>query len=218
MQMTTEFRPVASDHSLPQRHAEDPLARCRRQLDGVIEILRAGPHLRRDTVIAAATDELLQTIQREDCCLPPSLVPRSNGAYRRIQLWHDEVLGYELLALLWPGGACSPIHDHRGAWGMEAVWVGQLEVTEFAVAETLGSAVRLRVANSRTIGRGQLVQMRPPNDVHLCRNPWAREFAVSINVYSTQLRDLTVYEAAEQGWYVPHCRAFDDFAEPPRAA
>lgn len=211
MHASLEFRHEGySPHPLYLQH--DPISACRQQLSGVIEILGAGKHLRQDTVIAAAADELLQTISRNPCPLPESLFPKATDPYRRLRLWHDAAQGYEVLALLWPPGACSPVHDHRGAWGIEAVWAGQLEVTEFSAVETVGSAVRLKVDNSRAIGPGQLVQMLPPNDIHLCRNPWARGFAISINIYSTELTGLTVYEAAEQGWYIPHCRPFPEAA------
>lgn len=151
--------------------------------------------------IGAAADAVAELISTQPCRIPDSWLSPGPLSYRRFELWRDPELDCQILAMVWPVGARTPIHDHGGAFGIEAVWAGELSVTDFRVLESTRNAVRLGVSDTRRFSSGQLLTMQAPADLHLCRNPSQHGATVSLHVYGRSQQRQTVYQQLEDDWY-----------------
>lgn len=123
------------------------------------------------------------------------------GAYRRIELHHCPLLGYQILAMVWAPGQGTPVHDHREQWGIESVWQGELEVVDFAVKETAGDFLRLEPNNVSRVPTGQSLGFTPEHGLHLCRNPSQRGATISLHIYARPLDWFNQYIDVGDGWY-----------------
>lgn len=151
--------------------------------------------------IAAAADAVAELIATQPCRIPDEWREPGPLGYRRFELWRDPTLDCQILAMVWPAGARTPIHDHGGAFGIEAIWAGELEVTGFRVIEATRTGVRLGPSATRRFAAGQLLTIEPPAEIHLCRNPSHLGVAVSLHVYGRTLAQQTVYDQSEADWY-----------------
>lgn len=184
----------------PAARALGPADRIELALAHVVNSARRASRTPSAASLSSLVEDVQDFIRTRPCELPQEWLRPSEG-YRRMQLWRDPQLGCQILAMVWPPGARTPIHDHGGAWGIEAVWSGELQVTEFAVSQATRSAVRLRLAAQRSYQAGELLSFMPPADIHLCRNPSALASTVSIHVYASTQAKMTTFVAADDDWY-----------------
>lgn len=108
--------------------------------------------------------------------------------YRRNTI--SESSHYELLALCWRSGHCTPIHDHRGV------------SCAFRVVEGTGTEIRFRVTDSGLVCP-TTVNAMPPGyvcaaddaDIHQVANMQApgRDL-VTLHIYSPPITKMTTYE------------------------
>lgn len=151
--------------------------------------------------IAATADAVNELIHTQTCQIPAAWLEPGPLGYRRFELWRDSELDCQILAMVWPAGTRTPIHDHGGAFAIEAVWAGELAVADYEVLETTRNAVRMHIARSQVFRAGQLLTLVPPAEIHLCRNPSNHTAAVSLHVYGRTLTRQTVFERLDDDWY-----------------
>lgn len=192
-------RPAPSPAAAPVNGALHTLPGLRDMIRTVEEALGARET---DAVLAQLRTGLADIAARCAADLPAWLLTPDPERYRRIELHHCPVLGYQILALVWGPGQTTPIHDHAAAWGVETVWRGALEVIDFRAVEDTGERVRLEPAGAMRVGAGEAVGFAPDGGLHLCRNASTRDIAVSVHVYARALDAFHLYvDGDAAGWY-----------------
>lgn len=133
--------------------------------------------------------------------LPEWVQATDARSYRRIELHHCPLQGFQILAMVWAPGQGTAVHDHRDQWGIESVWQGELEVVDFSVKEAAGELLRLEPRDVSTIREGDSLGFTPEHGLHLCRNPSRREVTVSLHIYARALDSFNEYVDVGRGWY-----------------
>lgn len=103
---------------------------------------------------------------------------------------------YVILALIWPAGYVTPIHDH-GAWGLSGVYENVLRVTNYVRTDdgTRPDYAELNEHSSFVAGVGSVTYVLPPNEeIHQIDNP-SDARAASIHVYGRDIRTCNYYDA-----------------------
>ena len=115
-------------------------------------------------------------------------------AYDRILLHHDEKTGFAIIAMVWPPGEVTPIHDH-GTWGVVAVLSGELEVTRYdrLPVGQRGEGVILQRPHIDAVPGMVDVVIPPDEDIHSIRNP-LEKISVSIHTYGGLMETYNVYD------------------------
>lgn len=172
-------------------------------LDDVVVLadaaMRAGPPAK----IVAALAGGLRGVLSARVELPDWLLEPVAGEPVRRSLYRSREHGYEVIAITWPPGQASMVHDHGDTWGVEAVLRGRLEVTEYRVKAQHRALSELHVAASNRLAPGQVISLLPPHDLHQCRNASADEPAVSLHVYGRHLQHVKRYTQVEGNLYRP---------------
>lgn len=163
------------DDALALRRTEAVTAHIRRYLPALIEALRAE--------------------------LPMQLLQVNAQGYRRFELHHCPIGGYQILAMVWGPGQGTPIHDHNDLWGVEAVIHGELQVSRYRIREVAGTALRLEPTDLVELRSGDIETFDAEHGVHLCRNPSQRAAAVSLHVYGRPLDRFGIYVDEGDGWH-----------------
>jgi 3-mercaptopropionate dioxygenase len=152
-------------------------------------------------VVAALNARMPALIEQYRPQLPGWAADKDMRGYRRIELHHCPVQGFQILAMVWGPGQGTPVHDHREQWGIESVWQGELDVIDFAVRETAGDFLRLEPNNVSRLLTGQSLGFTPEQGLHLCRNPSSRDVTLSLHIYARALDVFNKYVDVGSGWY-----------------
>jgi cysteine dioxygenase len=126
-------------------------------------------------------------ISRQDI-LPACIF--GTGGYRRNTISRTE--HYELLALCWHSGHCTPIHDHRGS------------SCAFRVVEGLGTEVRFEMTAAGLVCPTVVHRMEPgyvcaaeDADIHQVANMQGPgEDLITLHIYSPPIGKMHTYEFA----------------------
>lgn len=178
-----------------------------REFPGLRQIVReveAAWGLRETTAVVRALNARMPAlIEQYRLQLPAWLagVDTRSRSYRRIELHHCPLLGFQILAMAWPPGQGTPVHDHRDQWGIESVWQGELDVVDFAVRESAGEFLRLEPCNVSRVPAGQSLGFTPEHGLHLCRNPSPHTATISLHIYARALDWFNQYVDVGDGWY-----------------
>ena len=149
---------------------------CRRLGD----IVAAGPMTEVPCRIAAALQPVL--------AIPDLLTPEQRAVpargYARNDLFICPSGHFSVLAVVWPAGIVSPIHDHK-TWCAFGVYEGTIRETRYepACADAEGEDTAARILSSVDLGAGDVAHLPiDAADIHCMHNP-GTEPAVSIHVY-----------------------------------
>lgn len=134
----------------------------------------------------AVLSDLLNRVQvsRED--LEP-VCQFGSRSYRRNVIAHSPQ--FELLALCWRSGHCTPIHDHKGS------------SCAFRIVQGTGTEIRFTKTASGLICPAQVTPMHPgyvcaaqDDDIHQIANMQAPGVdLVTLHIYSTPLEKMNTY-------------------------
>lgn len=110
-------------------------------------------------------------------------------SYKRNIIAHSPC--FELLALTWRSGHCTPIHDHRGS------------SCAFRVIEGTGTEIRYTLTPSGLICPAQTIEMSPgyvcaaeDADIHQVANMQAPGLdLITLHIYSTPIKKMNTYDA-----------------------
>ncbi len=117
------------------------------------------------------------------------------GRYTRNLVHRDE--RFELLALCWDEGTCSPIHNHSGQDCWFLVHEGRFCFEGYRIVEggTEPGHARLEQDEStHRVGRGALDHRGPDHDVHRVIVSKGSVPAVSLHVYAKPFDECLVYD------------------------
>jgi predicted metal-dependent enzyme (double-stranded beta helix superfamily) len=100
--------------------------------------------------------------------------------------------GVSILVLAWPPGYATPVHDHGGLWGLEAMIAGALEVESFDKDE---GDHALRSTGRTWLGPGDATWFEATEQhAHRCRNLSRHDTALTLHVYGGDLAQYLAYE------------------------
>lgn len=115
--------------------------------------------------------------------------------YGRHLLYRCPERGFAVLALVWPEGSVTPVHDH-GGWGIVGVAEGRIEVTEY-LREDDGSCegyAKLVETGRRFFEPGQAAVSYPPHaDVHRIANAHPG-VSVTIHTYAVDIKSCRIFD------------------------
>lgn len=155
--------------------------------------------------LPALTDNLrhglCHVMRGHDVTLPACVHEPVDGHYARRQLYASEHFGYVVIAMTWGPGQGTPIHDHNGMWCVEAVWQGDLEITQYELAARDADRYRFRAVGSIQAGTGSAGSLIPPHEHHAILNPSRDEVCVSLHVYSGAMTRCAVFTPLADDWY-----------------
>lgn len=196
------LREASTMHYANQRSALRPALRDFPGIRQIVREVETAWALRETTpVVRALNARMPELIAQFRPQLPGWTVDTDAHAYRRIELHHCPVQGFQILAMVWGPGQGTPVHDHRDQCGIESVWQGELEVVDFAVKETAGEFLRLEPSNVSRIATGQSLGFTPEHGLHLCRNPSPRDATISLHIYARALDSFNQYIDIGNGWH-----------------
>jgi predicted metal-dependent enzyme (double-stranded beta helix superfamily) len=171
--------------------------------DKLIHALDAAVALRDDHAVAEMLrDTLASLIVDRDVQLPTLVREPVDDHYARRELYISPAHGYSVVAMTWGPRQGTQIHDHAGVWCVEGVWQGQLEITQYELAETAGSRFRFNAAGTQLADAGSAGALIPPHEYHTIRNASDADIAVSLHVYKHSLSHCGIYlaDTAHPGW------------------
>ncbi|PXX50346.1 Predicted metal-dependent enzyme of the double-stranded beta helix superfamily [Pseudomonas sp. LAMO17WK12:I10] len=124
--------------------------------------------------------------------LPSHLFKAIAGRYARHELHTSQEHGYSVIAMTWPPGQGTQIHDHSGLWCVEGIWHGCLEITQYELAEKIDQRYRFTTTSTNIANAGSSDSLIPPNEYHAVRNPHD-QVAVSLHIYQRPLTHCGIY-------------------------
>jgi hypothetical protein len=128
---------------------------------------------------------------------PPALV----GRYTRRLLWRDPLDRFVMVGMTWPAGFATPVHDHAGLWGAEAVVAGtMLESSYRAIESDEERGMRFDHAGDTMLKDGSVGILVPPLEYHSYRNV-TDALAHTVHIYSGLLEECNSYTPSTGGWW-----------------
>ena len=103
------------------------------------------------------------------------------GGYRRNVMFVCPGARFSVLAVVWPPGVATPIHDHK-TWCAFGVYQGEIRETRYDPAEDATDCTRAVERAVVAHGCGAVGHMACCGDIHSMRNA-GRLTAISIHVY-----------------------------------
>ena len=166
-----------------------------RRIDAVIDGQCAA------TTTQCVRDVLCAMMQEKSLNLPRCVYDSPTDHYARRLVHKDPGRGYTIMAMTWGPGQATPVHDHSGMWCVEAVWEGQIEVTQYELSEVRGDLYKLEPRTTMRAGIGSAGSLIPPHEYHTIRNPLSDQCAVSIHIYSGEMCQCSVFRPYQGEWH-----------------
>jgi len=154
-----------------------------------------------EKITQCVRDVLCAMMDEHKLDLPACVYDCPGDHYARRLIHKDEARGYTIMAMTWGPGQGTPVHDHSGMWCVEAVWNGQIEVTQYELTEVKGDRFRLEPRTTMRAGIGSAGSLIPPHEYHTIRNPGRNEPAVTIHIYSGEMNTCAVFRPIGDDWY-----------------
>ncbi|MFU8877852.1 MAG: hypothetical protein ACNA7E_06895 [Wenzhouxiangellaceae bacterium] len=153
------------------------------------------------TITQCVRDVLCDMMTEHKLDLPDSVYDCPGDHYGRRLIHKDGQRGYTIMAMTWGAGQGTPVHDHSGMWCVEAVWEGQIEVTQFELLEQDGDHYRFEPTTTMRAGIGSAGSLIPPHEYHTIRNPSRDATAITIHIYSGEMSCCSIFTPAGDDWY-----------------
>lgn len=153
------------------------------------------------TITQCIRDVLCDLIQKRHLILPNTVYDCPEDHYARRLIHKDPARGYTIMAMTWGPQQATPVHDHSGMWCVEAVWDGQIEVTQYELTEVQGDLYRLEPRTTMRAGYGSAGTLIPPHEYHTIRNPLSDRAAVTIHIYAGEMCQCSVFRPERGDWH-----------------
>lgn len=127
--------------------------------------------------------------------------------YARHELYCSREHGYCVVAMVWAPGQGAPVHDHDDRWCVEAVWSGQLEVTDWQLLQADDThGWQFSQGASQNQRAGDCTGLQGTTAYHSVRNTDPQTVAISLHVYQRRLGQCTFYEPDGHGRHWPRAQ------------
>ena len=137
------------------------------------------------TLLEAVTPELRRLLAVPDLLTPEQQCPAADSYVQHV-LYGCDAGRFCLVALVWRPGDQTPVHDHQ-AWGLAGVYRGRERETRYAWCDRAGASPGLRPVEVQELGRGEVVPIVPPGDIHCVANPDPTP-TISLHLYGLDVR------------------------------
>ncbi len=154
------------------------------------------------SVVQALRGALCKLMRGGEVQLPACVFEQVEGHYARRELYRSPEHDYGVVAMTWGPQQGTPIHDHSGLWCVEGVWSGQLEITQYDLAERDGERFRFIEVGTLIAGTGSAGSLIPPHEYHTIRNASDEDIAVSLHIYQRPMTCCGMFSAQGDGWHV----------------
>lgn len=157
----------------------------------------------RSAITRHLRDNLCALMKAGNVELPACVFEVIPGHYARRELYRSKEHGYGVVAMTWAPGQGTKIHDHHGMWCVEGVWSGDIEITQYDLAERAGDEFHFVQCDTLTGNTGSAGCLIPPHEYHTIRNASGRDAAVSVHIYEQPMTCCGVFEesARGDGWH-----------------
>jgi 3-mercaptopropionate dioxygenase len=145
--------------------------------------------------------ELKRAMARGEVVLPESLCAAQPDRYARRLIWEDPVTGVCAIAMVWGPGQGTPLHDHAGLWGVEAVLEGEIETTPYHLYAWQNKQYYFQAAPAERLAASETDFLGPPFEHHVTRNV-SREVAITINIYGGAMSACNIFLPSGPGSYI----------------
>lgn len=126
--------------------------------------------------------------------------------YTRWRLLASAAGNWQALLLYWPPGASTPIHDHAGGWGVEALVQGCLSVQDYHI-DNQHPSLRLNQGPAhRLCFESRTTVLAVADHAHRCWNPDPSIAAITLHIYGRMRSRCRVYEERASTWQQSECR------------
>jgi 3-mercaptopropionate dioxygenase len=126
--------------------------------------------------------------------------------YARRLVYQDPATGVSVLAMVWAPGHSTPLHDHSGLWGVEAVLAGEIEAVPFKLTAQQSGKYFFDARPAERLQAGSTSYLIPPFEHHITRNV-SRHAAITLNIYGGEMPACNIFLPAGSGSYVRERRA-----------
>lgn len=172
----------------------------------LVTSLRDAVRLGEPTAVTGRIQKLLEeTLGKDRFDLPDRFRQTVDGHYARRLWFRDEELDWTAVVMTWGPGQVTPLHDHDGAWCVEGVVEGQIEVTLYDHVAEEGGLHRFRRRHKLRAAPGDAGALIPPYEYHVLGNPSSDRVAVTLHVYEGKMARCSTFEPVEieggVGWY-----------------
>jgi predicted metal-dependent enzyme (double-stranded beta helix superfamily) len=140
-------------------------------------------------------------IARNLISLPDRLRAVQLDRYARRLVYDDPATGVSVLAMVWAPGHSTPLHDHSGLWGVEAVLEGEIETVPFELAGQQNGKYFFDAQPAERLRAGSTSYLMPPFEDHVTRNV-SRQVAITLNIYGGAMPACNVFMPTGDGSYV----------------
>jgi predicted metal-dependent enzyme (double-stranded beta helix superfamily) len=145
-------------------------------------------------------------IARNLISLPDRLRAVQPDHYARRLVYDDPVTGVSVLAMVWAPGHSTPLHDHSGLWGVEAVLAGEIETVPFDLAGQQNGKYFFDARSVERLPSGSTSYLIPPFEHHVTRNV-SRQVAITLNIYGGAMPACNIFSPTGDGSYIRQRRA-----------
>lgn len=133
--------------------------------------------------------------------LPDRFRAVQGDRYARRLIYEDPATGVSVLAMVWAPGQTTPLHDHSGLWGVEAVLAGEIETVPFHLIGQQGGHYHFQARPAERVGVGATSYVMPPFEHHVTRNV-SQQVAITLNIYEGAMPDCNVFLPTGSGTYL----------------
>jgi len=159
--------------------------------------------LRAPSLISGLTQlcqDLEVAISRGLITLPDRLRAAHPDRYARRLVYQDVASGVTVLAMVWGPGQSTPLHDHGGLWGIEAVLAGEIETVPHDLTAQQNGRYYFQARAEERIAAGATGYLMPPFEHHITRNV-SHQVAISLNIYGGPMPACNIFLPAGPGYY-----------------
>jgi predicted metal-dependent enzyme (double-stranded beta helix superfamily) len=150
--------------------------------------------------------ELERAISRGTISLPARFRVARLDSYARRLVYEDPESGVCVLAMIWAPGQATPLHDHSGLWGVEAVLAGEIENVPFNMIAQHNGQYQFQAGAVERVVAGSTSYLLPPFEHHVTRNV-SQTVAITLNIYGGHMPACNIFLPTESGAYVRQRRA-----------
>ena len=160
-----------------------------------------------DRIVARVKDTLVRASRGKGLSLPAAFHQPRGECYARRLLHRSEELGYTVVVMTWGPAQGTPLHDHAGMWCVECVARGELDVTQYDLAESTGDRYRFDRQGKIRAVVGDAGCLIPPFEYHVLSNALDDDVTVTVHVYGGEMSHCHAYHPDGEGWWTRERRS-----------
>jgi predicted metal-dependent enzyme (double-stranded beta helix superfamily) len=144
------------------------------------------------TGLSLLRQNLEQAIFEGRISLPARFSASRADHYARRLIFADPRSGVSVLAMVWAPGQGTPLHDHSGLWGVEAVLAGEIETVPFELTREHNGQYFFQSGAAERVTAGSTSYLMPPFEYHVTRNVGS-QVAITLNIYAEEMSACNIF-------------------------